>query len=72
MKPDHAIHFGRDPFIVGGDERGAAFVANKVEEFAEDDVGGCLIKVAGWFISEDQRRTVGERAGNRNALLLST
>ena len=71
MKPDHPIHFCRDPFIVGGDERGAAFVTDEIEEFGEDDVGGRLIKVAGWFIGEDEGRAVGERAGDRNALLLS-
>ena len=41
------------------------------EEFGEDDVGGGLVEIAGGLVGEDQRRAVGERAGDGDALLLA-
>ena len=43
----------------------------RLEEFGEDDVGGMLVEIAGRLVGEDQRRPVGERAGDRDALLLA-
>ena len=59
------------PLIVGRDQRRAAFAAHQVQEFGEDDVGGVLVEIAGRLVGEHQRRLVGERAGDRDALLLA-
>ena len=71
MKADDAVHLGGEAFIVGGDEGGAAFAAHQREEFGENLVGGGFIEVAGRLVGEDQRRAIGERAGDGDALLLA-
>ena len=71
MQADHAVHLGREALVVGRDQRGAALAADQVEEFGEDDVGGVLVEIAGRLVGENQRRLVGERAGDRDALLLA-
>ncbi len=35
-------------------------------------MSGCIIEVASWFISEDQRRFAHQRASNGDALALAT
>ena len=60
-----------DALVVGRDQRRAALAADQVEELGEDDVGGMLVEVAGRLVGEHQRRLVGERAGDRDALLLA-
>ena len=71
MEADHAVHLGRDALVVRRDERCAALAAHEVEEFAEDDVGGGLVEVACRLVGENQRRLVGECAGNGDALLFT-
>ena len=71
MQPQHPVHLGGDALVVGGDEGGAAFVADQAEEFGEDDVGGGLVEIAGGLVGEDQSGPVGERAGDGDALLLA-
>ena len=71
VQPHDAVHLGREALVVGGDQGGAAFAAHEVEEFGEDDVGGRLVEIAGRLVGEHQRRAVGERPGDRDALLLA-
>ena len=71
MQPEHPVHLGGDALVVGGDQSGAAFVADQAEEFGEDDVGGGLVEIAGRLVGEDEGRPVGERTGDGNALLLA-
>ena len=71
VEPQNPVHLGGDPLVVGGDQGGAAFLADQAEEFGEDDVGGGLVEIAGGLVGEDQSRAVGERAGDRDALLLA-
>ena len=71
VQPHDAVHLGREPLVVGRDQRRAALAAHQVEELGEDGVGGMLVEVAGGLVGEDQRRLVGERAGDRDALLLA-
>ena len=71
MQPDDAVHLGGEALVVGGDQRGAAFAAHQVQELGEDGVGGVLVEIAGRLVGEHQRRLVGERAGDRDALLLA-
>src|SRR5438309_5266042 len=71
VEVEDAVHLGGDALVVGGDEGGAAFAADELEEFGEDDVGGLLIEIAGRLVGEDEQRPVGERAGDGDALLLA-
>lgn len=71
MQPDYAVHLRSESLIVGCHERSAALSADEVEELSEHRVGGVLVEVAGRLVGEHQRRLVGERAGDRDALLLT-
>ena len=71
MQAHDAVHLGGEAFVVGGDQRGGAFVADEAEELGEDAVGGVLVEVAGGLVRQHQRGAVGERAGDGDALLLA-
>ena len=71
VQPHHPVHLGGEALVVGRDQRGAAFAADQAEEFGEHRVGGRFVEVAGRLVGEHQRRAVGERAGDRDALLLA-
>ena len=71
MQPHDPVHARGEAFVVGGDERGRAFAADQRDELGEDLVGGGLVEVAGGFVGEHKRRPIGERAGDRDALLLA-
>ena len=71
VQPQHPVHLRRDALIVGGDQSGAAFVADEAEEFGEDDVGRRLVEIAGGLVGEDERRLVRQRPGDGDALLLA-
>ena len=60
-----------EALVMRGDQRGAAFAADEAEEFGEDLVRGRLVEVARRFVGQHQRRAVGERARDRDALLLA-
>ncbi len=53
MEPKHPVHLRGDALIVGGDQSGAAFVADEAEEFGEDDVRRSLVEIAGGLVGED-------------------
>src|SRR6476661_906534 len=67
-----AIHSARKPLVGCCDERGAALAAHEVQEFGEDRIGGVLVEIAGGLVGQDERRLVGERARDRDTLLLTT
>ena len=71
MQPDDAVHLGREPLVVGGDQGGAAFAADQAQELGQHRVGGMLVEIAGRLVGEHQRRPVGERPGDGDALLLA-
>ena len=71
VEAKHAVHLRGDPFVVGGDQRGTAFLADQAEELGENDVGGVLVEVAGRLVGKDEGRPVGKRAGDGDALLLA-
>ncbi len=56
---------------MGGDQSGAALLADEAEEFGEDEVGGAFVEIAGGLVGEDQRGLVGEGAGDGDSLLLA-
>src|SRR4051794_38927756 len=72
VEAQDAVHLGGDEFVVGGDEGGAPLPAHQGQELGEDDVGGGFVEIAGRLVGEDEERAVGERAGDRDALLLAT
>ena len=71
MQADDLVHLGREALVVCSDQCGAAFVSNQCQELAQHAVGSGLVEIAGRLVGEDQRRPIGQRAGNGNALLLS-
>ena len=70
MEPDDAVHLGCEALVVGGDQRRAPLPSHEAEELAKDGIGGMLVEIAGRLVGEHQRRLVGERPGDRDALLL--
>jgi hypothetical protein len=71
VQPHHPVHPVRKPLVMRRDQRRRSLAADQVEKLGEDLVGGGLVKIAGRLIGEDQRRAVGQRAGDRDALLLA-
>ena len=71
MQPHDTVELCRDPLIMGRDERRAALVPHEREKLSKHDVSGDLIQIAGGFVGKDQWRAIGQRARNRNALLLT-
>jgi len=71
MESNHPIHLQRHPLIMCRDKGSRAFAAHEAKEFGEHHIGSGLIKVSGRLVSQHQRGPVGERAGNRDALLLA-
>ena len=71
MQPHDAVHLRGDALVVSRDQRRAALAAHEAEELGEDDVGGVLVEIAGRLVGQHQRRLVGERAGDGDALLLA-
>ena len=71
MEPQDAVHLGGDALVVGRDQRRAAFAADEIQEFGEDDVGGGSSRLPVGSSASTKRRAVGQRAGDRDALLLA-
>jgi len=60
MQTQDTVHLGGDAFIVRGNQRGAAFPADQVEELREYDVGGIRTNIAFFRqILEDPRFRAG-------------
>ncbi len=53
---------------MGGDEGGDVFAAHHAQQFAEHDVGGRDIEIAGGFIGQQEFGRVGHGAGDGDAL----
>ena len=71
MEAHHPVHLACDSLVVSRDEGGAALLSHKVQEFGEDDVGRMLVEIPRRLVGQDQRRLVGQRASDRDALLLA-
>ena len=72
MQAQHAVHLLGQTFVVGGDERGAAFFTNKAQEFGEHFVRSHLVKIAGGLIGKHQPGLIGQRTRHSDALLFTT
>ena len=57
--------------VVGGDQGGEARGAHELRQRVEHMVGGVRIEIAGRLVGEQDARRVGDRAGDRDALLLA-
>ena len=66
---DHPVGQLADPVVVGGDDHDPAG-AGQVSQEAQDPFDLDVIEVGRWFVRQDQRRIVHERAGDRHPLLL--
>ena len=71
VQSNDPVHACRKPFIVGGNERGAAFSSHQVEKFGEDCIRRVLVEISGRLVSKNKWRLVCKRACHRNPLLLS-
>ena len=56
---------------MGRDQCGVAFAAHQLDELAEHSIGGVLVEIAGRLVRQHQLRLVGERARDRDTLLLA-
>jgi hypothetical protein len=56
---------------VGGDKRGHVFGLDDGAEQPHDLLGGVGVELAGWLVGEQQPRLARQRAGDRDALLLT-
>src|SRR6516165_6354547 len=56
--------------VVGSDQRGQAGMAHQVQQCAQHIVAGRVVEVAGRLVGQQDPGVVGERADDRNALLL--
>ena len=71
VEAENAVHpFGK-PLIVRRDQRGGPLPAHQPQELIEHAIGGGFVEIAGGFVGQHQRGTVGERAGDGDALLLA-
>jgi len=57
--------------IVGRDQGGEAGMADELEEGVQDALAGRVVEIAGRLVAEQDPRVVGERPGDRDALLLA-
>ena len=56
---------------MGGDDGGDARGAHQLSERAENVVGGADVEIAGRLVGEKDARRIGDRARDRDALLLA-
>ena len=54
------------------DQRGEAGATDEIEQHRRHFIGGAVIEIAGRLVAQEQLRPVGERAEDRNALLLTS
>ncbi len=71
MKQKRAVHLGGELKIVGRGQGGHAFRAGKRHELVEHELRGVRIQVPRGLVGKQNARAVGERAGDRDALLLA-
>lgn len=57
---------------MGCHKGGTTLPPHQTKELGKDRIGGCLVKVPGRLVGEDERRLVGERPRNGDPLLLAS
>src|SRR5437660_11461667 len=68
---DDAVEAAGEIEVVRRDQCGEPGMTDEIEEGAEDAVAGRVIQVAGRLVAEQDPGVVGERPGDRDALLLA-
>src|ERR1700682_494698 len=68
---DNAIETTGEIEIVGCDQCGEAVMTAELQEGVQDALAGRVIEVAGRLVAEQDPGVVGERPGDRDALLLA-
>src|SRR5262245_35842106 len=71
LQRDHLVGQRREFAIVGDEHQRPSPIAMQVEQELDDLPARRAVEVPGRFVREDDRRVVGQRARNRNALLLA-
>jgi len=71
MEDQRAVHALGKFEIVGRDQSGQAFGANQCDERCEYASCGAAIEISGRFVGQQDARTIGQRAGDRHALLFA-
>src|SRR4051794_25174268 len=66
-----AVHPLRQFHVVGGDYSGEPGGAHELGERVEDMACGARVEIPGRFVGEQDTRRIGNRARDRNALLLA-
>ena len=68
---DAAVHAGRDVHVVGGDHHGQAGGSHELRQGVEHVLGGARVEVSGRLVGEQDARRIGDRARDRDPLLLA-
>jgi methenyltetrahydromethanopterin cyclohydrolase len=61
----------RNPSIMGDDDNSGALALVEIRQQTQNLFSTLAVQGAGWFIGQDQRRSIGEGAGHCHALALS-
>ena len=72
MQAYDPVHTSSEPFVVRGDQRGAALAPDKRKKLLEYAVGSGLVEIARRFVRKYEIRAIGQTARHGNALLLAT
>src|SRR5215472_5226091 len=71
LEGDDAVEPAGEIEIVGRDQGREAGAADQVDECLQHAFASSVIEIAGWLVAEQDLGVVGERAGDRHALLLA-
>ena len=71
LQRDAAVHARRELHVVGGDQRREAGGAHQLRQRVEHMVGGARVEIAGRLVGQQDARRIGDRARDRDALLLA-
>ena len=66
-----AVHARGELHVVGGDHGGEARGAHELRQRLEHVLGGARIEIAGRLVGQQDARRIGDRARDRDALLLA-
>src|SRR5262245_40799905 len=66
-----AVHAGGDVHVVGGADHRQARGAHQLRERAEHPLRGARVEVAGWLVSQEDARRIGDGPRDRDPLLLA-
>ena len=71
METHDPVHGCRQSLIVSSDQSGASLSSHELKKLRKNLVGSRFVKIPGGLVRQDQARSVCQRTGNRDALLLA-